>query len=78
MQAGVEDIYLWSRRLMEAEEQDGAGNAAVADHVERMRNLHKKVAALRQTGTKGGSERDFYATAYYLVEAESLQKPEAP
>jgi hypothetical protein len=76
-QASVEDVYLWSRRLMEAEMQEGAGNKAIADHVARMQNLHAKVAALFKAGVVGGSEDRFYATAYYLEEAKLMQKPVA-
>jgi hypothetical protein len=76
-QASVEDMHLWSRRLMEAEMQEGAGKEAIADHLGRMQKLHTKVAALYQTGVKGGSEDKFYATAFYLEEAKLMQKSAA-
>jgi hypothetical protein len=75
-QASVEDMYQWSRRLMEAEINSGDGRRlkAQTDHIDRMNELHKKVAALRANGVKGGSTPDYYATMYYLLEAESLRE----
>lgn len=68
--ARVEDVYQWSLRLMETEQLEGKANAA-ADHADRMRELHKRVAALHRTGGRGGSSRDFYSTQYYSLEADS-------
>lgn len=73
--ASVEDVYGWSRRLREAERSEGKKATAMADHVARMRKLHDKVAALYETGSRGGSERDYYATKFYLLEAEANQAP---
>jgi hypothetical protein len=59
---------------MEAEQKDGAGDAAIDRHIERMRNLQKKVEALFKTGTRGGSAKAHHATVFYLLEAESLKE----
>ena len=38
----VEDIYRWSKRLMEAQLADGKHPNARAEHLARMAQLHKK------------------------------------
>jgi hypothetical protein len=70
-QANVEDLYQWSRRLMEAEQASGKNKKAVLDHVTRMRDLHARTEALFKTGAKGGSAFRYHATRYYLLEAEA-------
>jgi hypothetical protein len=70
-QRSVEDLYQWSRRLMEAERASGTNKNAALDHVTRMRQLHEKIEALFKHGVKGGSETDFHATRYYLLEAQA-------
>ena len=75
MQSSPEDVYQWSRRWMEAEMKDGAGDDAIDRHIARMRELQKKIEALYKTGTRGGSLKNFHAANYYLLDAESLKKP---
>jgi 2-hydroxychromene-2-carboxylate isomerase len=67
----VEDIYRWSRRLMAAEIQAGKPNAT-ADHLQRMDNLHKKTAALHNTGAAGAPTEALAATNFYFLEAQAL------
>ena len=69
--ATIEDIYQWSRRLMNAEQLAGIASAS-ADHLERMDTLHKKVEALYKTASKGGSEDKYYASKFYLLEAQAM------
>jgi hypothetical protein len=69
-QASVEDMYQWSRRLMEAELAGGTNKKAVLDHVARMRTLFEKVAGLHKIQVKGGSAREFQSTRYYLLAAQ--------
>jgi hypothetical protein len=68
--ATIEDVYQWSRRLMTAEALAGKADAG-ADHFDRMGALHQKAAALYKKGAKGGSEEKFYATKFYLLEAQN-------
>jgi hypothetical protein len=75
-QASVEDVYQWSQRLMKAELKAGAGEAAIKDHLARMKNLYDKTDALYQTGSQGGSARNFRSCKYYLLEAEAMKAPE--
>jgi Skp family chaperone for outer membrane proteins len=70
-QATVEDMYRWSRRLMEAELANGSNKKAALDHVSRMRDLNTKVEALFKIGAKGGAENHLHATRYYLLEAQT-------
>jgi hypothetical protein len=65
----AEDIYLWSKRLMEAQQADGKHPNAKAEHLARMAEFHKKVSALYHTGSKGGDESRYYATMFYVLEA---------
>ena len=67
--ATVEDIYRWSKRVMEAEQQAGVEQAA-KDHLARMRELHDGTVAKRERGREGGEARNYQATAYYLAEAQ--------
>lgn len=69
--ATIEDIYQWSRRLMDAELVAGTATAS-ADHLERMDTLHKKVEALYKTASKGGSEDKYHASKFYLLEAQAM------
>jgi enoyl reductase-like protein len=68
--ASSEEFYQWSRRLMEAEEKHNSNKRAAMDHVDRMLQLHARAKARLDKGTGGGSQRDFYATEYYLLEAQ--------
>jgi hypothetical protein len=71
-QADTETVYLWSRRLVDAEIQAGAGNDAALQHVARMRKLHDRVATLNRAGVAGGEELKLHATAFYVEEAQAL------
>ena len=72
--ASAEDIYLWSRRVAEAarlESPKGAGvEAAAAEHIERMKELHSRVAKMHGVGLAGGELRVLKATRYYVAAAE--------
>ena len=70
-QADVEDIYAWSRRLMEEEIKHGANKKAALEHVIRMRNLSQRAEALFKHGAKGGTERKYQATRYYHLKAKA-------
>src|SRR4051812_15880141 len=50
----VEDMYRWSKRLMEAQQADGKRPNAKVEHLARMAQLHQKVSALYTTGSHGG------------------------
>jgi hypothetical protein len=65
----VEDVYRWSKRLMEAQQADGKHPNARAEHLARMAQLHKKVSALYFHASKGGDEASYYATMFYVLEA---------
>jgi hypothetical protein len=39
----LDDVYVWSRRLMEAEKLQGTNSNAAADHTKRMRDLNEYV-----------------------------------
>jgi hypothetical protein len=54
---------------MTAEQLAGKADASEA-HFERMGALHERAAALYKKGAKGGSEEKFYASKYYLLEAQ--------
>jgi hypothetical protein len=71
-QSSAEDVYQWSRRLMEAEIADGKNkNDAALDHLKRMRQMYQKAEALFKAGAKGGTENRFHATHYYFLEAQT-------
>ena len=61
----VEDVYLWSHRVMEAEIDNGVnGKVATATHIARMRELQKRSEAKVKLGTS--TRHELYATTYYL------------
>jgi hypothetical protein len=70
-QASAEDVYTWSRRLMEEELKHGTNQNAARDHVTRMRHLAEQAEALFKQGARGGSERKFQATLYYHLKAQA-------
>jgi hypothetical protein len=55
---------------MAAEQLAGKAGAGAA-HFERMGTLHEKAAALYKKGAKGGSAEKFYASKFYLLEAQA-------
>ena len=69
----VEDVYLWSHRVMEAEIDNGVnGKIATASHIARMRELHQRSVAHQRSGF--GEQRELNATTYYLEKALSEQQ----
>jgi membrane-bound lytic murein transglycosylase len=67
----VEDIYRWSRRLMEAQQAEGKNPEAKAAHLARMNKLQQKVEARYMTGSVAGEASAYYATKFYVLEAEA-------
>src|SRR5688572_26179582 len=57
----VEDIYRWSRRLMEARLAVGDVGAR-RDHITRMNDLHRRVDARFKVGAPSASAHDVAAT----------------
>lgn len=66
----VDEVYDWSKRLMDAE--GGANSNAAAVHAERMRSLHAFVKHLQEKQPQGVN-RTLLATRYYVLEAEANQ-----
>jgi hypothetical protein len=64
----VDEVYVWSQRLMDAE--GGANSGAAAGHAERMRNLHAFVQHLQEKQPQPVN-RALLATRYYVLEAEA-------
>jgi hypothetical protein len=67
--AKVEDVYTWSRRVMEEELKHGTNPNAAGDHVHRMQKVAQKAEALYRKGSAGGSATKFHATRYYHLKA---------
>lgn len=67
--ASYEDVYRWSRRVVEAED---FSPEAIKDHITLMRELHARVAARAKRGLENGDPRILHATEYYLAEAEGF------
>jgi hypothetical protein len=68
------EVYTWSLRwrgaaVKVAKNEAGALEAS-KDHLERMRQLHSKVQALSDSGSRGGEHHLYQATRYYVAEAE--------
>ena len=71
-QAMPEEIYRWSRRLMEAElKADPTSKEPAKDHWKRMRDLQNRISTLNKVGAVGGEECHAAAAEYYVAEAES-------
>jgi hypothetical protein len=72
--AAFADLYTWSRRWLEAAKSiaksDQEQLAALREHRERVNRIHQQIAALHRAAAKGGEDEKFYATKYYLAEAE--------
>lgn len=66
----VEDLYRWSKQVMECERADGNAKA-VDEHTKRMEELHGRIEKYRQTGSPQGSEINYYSTKFYLLEAKA-------
>lgn len=73
--AMMSEVYVWSRRWLDAERamatSDAEDISAVRAHRERMKQLMLKVRALYITGTKGGEMEKFFATKFYVAEADA-------
>lgn len=72
--APMPDVYIWSRRVADAERSLARNKreeiAALMGHWSRMAILNRKVGELYHAGSKGGEVERFFATKYYLAEAE--------
>lgn len=70
----LSDVYVWSRRLLEAERLAARSKddeiAALARHWKRMHVLFIKTKALFDAGVKGGETQKVKATSFYVAEAE--------
>ena len=67
-------VHSWSQYLLQAERglaktKDDELTALIG-HWQRMKTLHNKVEPLYRTGSKGGELEKYFATNYYLAEAE--------
>ncbi|HWB09622.1 MAG TPA: M56 family metallopeptidase [Pirellulales bacterium] len=73
-EAIMADVYVWSRRWLDAERAiantEADEIAALRDHRERMKRLFLQVNALYTDGVRGGERPKFFATKYYLHEAD--------
>lgn len=67
--ATVEDVYLWSQRLMKAQEADGKHPNAKADHLSRMENLQELITERYKSGVPGIDKFELSATSFYVLEA---------
>jgi hypothetical protein len=76
--ATAEDVYRWSRRLMETELQGDRKGTAIADHLARMRGLQELVAVRHKKGVSGGENATYHAATYFLTEARLLQNHGSP
>ena len=74
--ADFENLYLWSRRWMDAElryEKDPSKRrSSMEAHRERMSTLHKRVEAAFQAGAEGGEANKLAAASYYVAETDRL------
>jgi hypothetical protein len=66
-----EDVYRWSRRIMDAELANGRGNSAVANHLDRMKALNNLVMAKWKQSAANISKLDVDATNFFVLEAEA-------
>jgi len=73
--AEIGQVQVWSRRWMDAESLGAAAEeqrAAIARHLERMKQLLDRVAVLYGMGLKGGEAEKLHACEYFVAEAEIL------
>jgi beta-lactamase regulating signal transducer with metallopeptidase domain len=71
----MDNVYVWSRHWLQAS-LAGATNQkqrldGYLDHRARMMQLFKKTSALFHAGSKGGEADKYYATKFYVAEAET-------
>ncbi len=70
------EVYVWSSHIRSS--QVRAANApqqvtnACQEHLKRMQELHRRIAALAKQGMPGGEKQQLYATQFYVAEAEVL------
>jgi beta-lactamase regulating signal transducer with metallopeptidase domain len=68
------EVYVWSSYIRSAQVRVAASRderiKASQKHLDRMQNLHKKVAALQREQARGGEADKFHATQFYVAEAE--------
>lgn len=72
--APLGDLFIWSRHVLDAEQKlaktkKERQNALLA-HWRRMKQTNAKVGALYHAGSRGGEVERYFATKYYLAEAE--------
>ena len=65
--ATCEDVYVWSRRWLDAERSSNA--SAAKDHLARMKALETRVKASFNAGTSKNT--DVLRCAFYVAEAEA-------
>lgn len=67
-------VYVWSRRLLDAEralaKNQEADLKALRDHRQRMRRLLQKTKELNEKCARGGEEQKLRALEYYLAEVD--------
>jgi hypothetical protein len=70
------EVYVWSSDLRSSQVRAAGSRQEVSkacqEHVDRMKKLHKNVAALANQGARGGEADRFHATKFYVAEAELL------
>jgi hypothetical protein len=66
----VDEVYMWSRRLMQSEQLQGTNANAASEHTSRMHELHDYVLDLREKNPQRSLEHICLQTTYYLLEAE--------
>jgi hypothetical protein len=70
------EVYVWSSYLRSSEVRAAGSRqqatTACKEHLDRMQQLHNKVAALQREGARGGEADRFHATQFYVAEAELL------
>jgi hypothetical protein len=65
----ADEVYVWSRRLMQAEQLQGTNANAAAEHLTRMRDLNDFVLDLEENNPQRAGTIHLQ-TKYYLLEAE--------
>jgi hypothetical protein len=70
------ELYVWSSYLRSSQVRAVGSRReatkACQEHLDRMKDLHDKVAALANQGARGGEADKFHATQFYVAEAELL------
>jgi hypothetical protein len=70
------EVYAWSNHIRSAEVRAAGSRQQIIkvcqEHLQRMRDLHERVAALGREGAPGGEMHKQAATQFYVAEAELL------